>query len=107
MKDLTVNLVRQGLCAKKSGCHAAFDTGTGVIAGPKVMIDAIMQELKTSTPTVALRFWPSVYITFVYIYIYVCMYVVVQNPSDGFIDLHRLVCLSVLAALRVDLFRLK
>mmetsp|Transcript_27453 Transcript_27453/g.65237 ORF Transcript_27453/g.65237 Transcript_27453/m.65237 type:complete len:385 (+) Transcript_27453:76-1230(+) len=49
MKDLTVNLVRQGLCAKKSGCHAAFDTGTGVIAGPKVMIDAIMQELNVAT----------------------------------------------------------
>lgn len=48
LKDLTVNLVRQGLC-KKQACHVAFDTGTGVIAGPKHIIDVLKQELNVAT----------------------------------------------------------
>lgn len=48
MKDLTVNLVRQGLC-KGFTCHVAFDTGTGVLAGPRHMVEALKQELNVAS----------------------------------------------------------
>lgn len=47
MSDITVNLVRLGLCGA-SGCQAAFDTGTGVIAGPKSLIDGIRAGLNVA-----------------------------------------------------------
>lgn len=47
MKDVTVNLVRQGLC--KATCHVAFDTGTGVLAGPRHMVEALKQELNVAS----------------------------------------------------------
>jgi len=47
MSDITVNLVRLGLCGE-SGCQAAFDTGTGVIAGPKSLIDGIRAGLNVA-----------------------------------------------------------
>lgn len=47
MSDITVNLVRLGLCGE-SGCQAAFDTGTGVIAGPKNLIDGIRAGLNVA-----------------------------------------------------------
>eukprot|EP00933_Yihiella_yeosuensis_P066828 TRINITY_DN712_c0_g1_i1.p1 TRINITY_DN712_c0_g1~~TRINITY_DN712_c0_g1_i1.p1 ORF type:complete len:429 (+),score=92.49 TRINITY_DN712_c0_g1_i1:120-1406(+) len=40
LDDVTMNLVRLGLCAK-TGCQVAFDTGSGVIAGPKQFIKAL------------------------------------------------------------------
>eukprot|EP00435_Cladocopium_sp_Y103_P041637 s104_g11.t1 len=47
MKDLTVNLVRQGLC--KAPCHVAFDTGTGVLAGPRHMVETLKQDLNVAS----------------------------------------------------------
>lgn len=47
MSDITVNLVRLGLCGE-SGCQAAFDTGTGVIAGPRNLIDGIRAGLNVA-----------------------------------------------------------
>lgn len=32
------------ISGKKQACHVAFDTGTGVIAGPKHIIDVLKQE---------------------------------------------------------------
>ncbi|CAE6910351.1 PGA [Symbiodinium natans] len=46
LSDFTLNLVRLDLC--KKGCHAAFDTGSGMISGPKRLVDAISQELNVA-----------------------------------------------------------
>lgn len=45
LADVTVGGVPLGLCGK-SGCRAAFDTGTSVIGGPSVFIDSILSVLK-------------------------------------------------------------
>lgn len=47
MSDVTLNLVRLDVC--KKGCHAAFDTGSGMISGPKHLVEAISQELNVAT----------------------------------------------------------
>lgn len=44
MTDITANLVRLGLCGR-TGCQAAFDTGTGVIGGPPGVINGILAAL--------------------------------------------------------------
>jgi hypothetical protein len=41
MTDVTVNLMKLGLCGD-SGCQAAFDTGSGVIAGPADFVNALI-----------------------------------------------------------------
>jgi len=48
MKDVTVNLVRQSLCTTPP-CHVVFDSGTGVLAGPKHMVETIKQELNVAS----------------------------------------------------------
>lgn len=47
MSDVTLNLVHLDVC--KKGCHAAFDTGSGMISGPKHLVEAISQELNVAT----------------------------------------------------------
>lgn len=44
LSDVAVDSVKLGLC-EKDGCQAAFDTGTGVIAGPTNLIHAVLSSL--------------------------------------------------------------
>ncbi|CAE7469023.1 ctsd [Symbiodinium pilosum] len=46
MSDVTLNLVRLNIC--KLGCHAAFDTSSAMISGPKPLMDAMTQELNVA-----------------------------------------------------------
>lgn len=57
MQDLSVDGVKLNLCGTK-GCQAAFDTGTGVIAGPSALIQAILGALNIAVDCTNYRALP-------------------------------------------------
>lgn len=48
MKDVAIDGLKMHLCGEE-GCQAAFDTGTGVIAGPTTLIKALLAVLNINT----------------------------------------------------------
>jgi len=67
MNDVAIGMVKMHLC--KHGCQVAFDTGSGVIAGPSIFINAVLAGLNVmvdcanfdSLPTLGFVFGSTIF----------------------------------------------